>query len=82
MIFLIRFWGSLTKKENVKSAKYEINKKIILKIQFMDLFSQIRIRIIRIGSGFLADPDTEKNLDPKHCLHYLLYLFKALRQTS
>ena len=40
----------------------------------MDLFSQIRIQIIRIGSGFLADPDSgkkvrsgsEKNPDPKH----------------
>ena len=36
MIFLIRFWRSLTKKDSVESAKYE-GKKFLLVLQFFDV---------------------------------------------
>ena len=62
MMVLIRFWRSLTKKDNVKSARYEI-KYIFLNFNssFRAFFSriQIRIRIFPSGSGFLADPDPD-----------------------
>ena len=64
---LIRFWRSLTKKHSVKSARYEIP------ITFFSTFTLVlerffsqrnRVRIFRIGSGFLADldPDSEKKV--------------------
>ena len=61
MMVLIRFWRSLTKKDNVKSARYDTRYITFLSTltQFWDVFSRIQIRIfpdrIRIfgqsGSG-------------------------------
>ena len=62
MMFLIRFWSNLTKKDSVESAKYEI--------QFFSTFTPVlgrffhRSGFFRIGSGFLADPYSEKKSDP------------------
>ena len=75
MIFLIRFWRSLTKKDSVESAKYEF-KNFLLVLQFLDVFFH-GSGFFRIGCGFLADQDPDsgkksliqirkKNPDPKH----------------
>ena len=81
MIVLISFWRSLTKKDNVKSARYEIYKKNSTLTPILGRFfhgSGSRSGFFRIGSGFLPDPDPdsekrmirirEKNPDPKHWL--------------
>ena len=48
MMFLIRFWRSLTKKDSVERAEYEI--KILVVLQFFDVFFH--------RSGFSgSDPD-------------------------
>ena len=61
MMFLIRFWSNLTKKDSVESAKYEKYKKIMLVLTvlgcfffFMDLDL-----FFRIGSGFSTAPDPD-----------------------
>ena len=59
MLFLIRFWRSLTKKYSVESAKYE-EKCCLLVLTVSEVFYSW-IRIFWIGSRFLADPDREKN---------------------
>ena len=68
MMFLIRFWRSLTKKDSVERAEYEI--KILVVLQFFDVFFH--------RSGFSgSDPDflpirirtQKKNPDPKHCIN-------------
>ena len=82
MIVLISFWRSLTKKDNVKSARYEIYKKNSTLTPILGRFfhgSGSRSGFFRIGSGFLpdpdpdsekkSDPDPEKNPDPKHWLN-------------
>ena len=58
MMVLIRFWRSLTKKESVKSASVE------MKYNICSSFTPVLGRFFhgsgffRIGSGFLADLDT------------------------
>ena len=58
---LKRFWRSLTKKDSVKSARYNMY------IKFFSTLTQVgrffhSSGYFRIGSGFLADldPDSEK----------------------
>ena len=58
-MFLIRFWRNITIKDSVESAKYEIKKVFYLYLHTVHFFSWLRI--FRIGSGFLANPDPEKN---------------------
>ena len=58
MMFLTRFWRSLTKKDSVESAKYEINKFSTCTYSFKLLrtffsWTWIRSGFFRIGSGFL-----------------------------
>ena len=76
MTALIRFWRSLTKKDSVKSARYEIEHFFYFNSSFSTFFSQIRI-FGRSGTGLRKkslirirtqkkksdpDPDSEKNL--------------------
>ena len=58
MLFLIRFWRSLTKKYSVESAKYQ-EKCCLLVLTVSEVFYSW-IRIFWIGSRFLADPDRGK----------------------
>ena len=57
MMVLIRFWRIpvLTKKDCVKTARYGKKKKFLLYPSF---------RMFFYGSGFLANPDSEKKSDP------------------
>ena len=66
MMFLIRFWRSLTKKDSVESAKYEGEKKFLLVLQFFYVFLRIRIQIFPDQIQILAglDPDSKKKSDP------------------
>ena len=59
---LIRFWKNLTKKDTLDSVNMIYKYFLLVCEQFFGFFfsSWIRIRIFRIGSGFLAD------LDRKH----------------
>ena len=50
MMFLIRFWRSLTKKDSVESAKYEMQIFFFLYFSFWTDFSRIRIFPDRIQS--------------------------------
>ena len=52
---LTRFWRNLTKKDSVESAKYEINNFSTCTYIFLNVF-------YRSGSGFLADPDSDKKV--------------------
>ena len=83
MMFLIRFWRSLTKKDSVESAKYEGKKNFYLYFSFFYVFLRIRIQIfpdqIQILAGLdpdskkKSDPDPgEKTPDPKHWFYYVL----------
>ena len=56
---LIRFWRSLTKKDSVKSARYEIG------ITFSSTSTSVLVGFFH-GSRFLVDPAGKKNPDPKH----------------
>ena len=86
MMFWIRFWSNLTKKDSVESAKYEI-KKCLLVLTVLGRFLRIRILIfpdrIRIfgRSGFglrkkVRSGSGKKDPDPKHCLSVLIYSSK------
>ena len=59
MMVFIRFWRSLTKKDSVKSARYDIKHFFLLLLKFWDIFftDPNQYLFFRIGSGFLADPD-------------------------
>ena len=60
---LIWFWRSLTKKDSIKSARYEFFSIPVLGRFFTDPdFWLIRIWTKKNKS----DPDPEKNPDPKH----------------
>ena len=52
-----RFWRKLTKKDSVDSAKYEITIFLPVLSVFGHFFPWIRI--FRIVSGFLSDPDPD-----------------------
>ena len=56
MMVLIKFWMSLTKKDSVESARYEMYKKILLLLYFTLMFQEV----------FFTDPDqdSEKKSDP------------------
>ena len=76
MMVLIRFWRSLTKKDNVKSARYRMKYNIFFyfNYSFRTFFSRIWIRIfpdrIRIfGRSGSGSGSGEKNPDPKHCFN-------------
>ena len=53
MMFLLRFWRNLTKKDSVGSAKYEIPILFFCTYRFERFFPWIRISF--------SDPDPEKN---------------------
>ena len=92
MMFLIRFWSNLTKKDSVESAKYEINKKkIMLVLTVLGCFFSSWIRIYFFGS----DPDFrplrirtkkkevrsgsgKKYPDPKHCCNFCSKILKPV----
>ena len=61
MMFLIRFWRNLTKKDSVESAKYKINKFSTCTFSFTGgpFFMDPDTDFYRIGSGFSADPDPD-----------------------
>ena len=61
MMFLIRFWRNLTKKDSVESAKYKINKFSNCTFSFTvgPFFMDPDTDFYRIGSGFSADPDPD-----------------------
>ena len=62
---LIRFWRSLTKKDSVERARYEIPAKIFFYLYPLvlgRLFQGSGSGFFRIGAGFSADPDSEKSL--------------------
>ena len=66
MMFLIRFWRSLTKKDSVESAKYDIQIFSSRTSVFGRFFHGSGSSFFRIGSGLLVNPDTDsgKKFDP------------------
>ena len=78
MIVLIGIWRSLTKKDLVESARYEIEIFLYFYPSFSFFFQGSESRFFLSGSGFLPypDPDSEKKVwsesgsgkktDPKH----------------
>ena len=63
-MFLIRFWSNLTKKDSVESAKYEINKFILVLTVLGRFFSWIRIRICPDRIRIFGRSGLRKEFDP------------------
>ena len=85
MMFLIRFWRSLTKKDSVESAKYEMQIFSFCTSVFgQGVFfftdpdfsgSDPKFWPMDPDSGKKADLDPEKNPNAKHCINSIISLF-------
>ena len=61
MLFFIRFWSNLNKKNSVESARYEIRKFLLVFTVLGRFFLHgSGSGFFRIRSGFSADPDPDR----------------------